>query len=140
MVLMARTLVSSGSPWEGPVGFSRAVRVGSLVVVAGTTAADAEGRVVGPGDPYLQTKVALQRIEAALTEVGASLSDVVRTRLFVTDITCWEEIGRAHGEVFRGILPATSMVEVSRLIDPAMLVEVEAMAVIDAPDARRGEE
>jgi len=133
---VARVLISSGSPWEEVVGYSRAIRVGSLVMVAGTTATDAEGRVVAPGDPYTQTKVALARVEAALTEAECSLRHVVQTRLFVTDIRSWEEVGRAHGEVFGQIRPVTTMVEVARLIDPAMAVEVEAVAVVEAADGR----
>ena len=127
---MERRNIGSGSAWEPVVGYSRAVRMGSLVFVAGTTAVGADGGVVGPGDLYAQTKRALAIIEAALTEVGAALRDVVRTRMFVTDLSRWEEAGRAHGEVFGEIRPATTMVEVSRLIDPAMLIEIEADAVV----------
>ena len=128
---MARQRLGSGAPWEAVVGYSRAVRVGATVYVAGTTATDASGGVVGPGDPYAQTMQALRIIEAALSTAGASLRDVVRTRLFVTDITQWQEIGRAHGEFFGEVRPATTMVEVRRLIDPAMLVEIEAEAVVE---------
>lgn len=124
-----RQLVSSGSPWESTVGYSRAVRVGNTVVVAGTTATR-DGRVVAVGDPYGQTKVALEIIASALAECGASLVDVVRTRMYVTDIGAWEEVGRAHGEVFGQIRPASTMVEVSALVDADHLVEIEAEALL----------
>ena len=127
---MERRNISSGSQWEPVVGYARAVRVGTQVYVAGTTATGADGSVVGPGDLYAQTKRALAIIEAALAEAGASMRDVVRTRMFVTDIARWEEAGRAHGEVFGEIRPATTMGEVSRLIDAAMLIEIEADAVV----------
>ncbi len=127
---MKRELYSSATPWEPVVGYSRAVRVGSHVWVSGTTATDANGGIVGKGDPYLQAKQAIANIERALVQAGAGLADVVRTRLYVLDISQWEAIGRAHGEAFGAIRPATAMVEVSRLIDPDMLVEIEADAFL----------
>lgn len=125
-----RQLVRAESRWESIVGYSRAVRVGSWVSVAGTTAAGREGGAIGGDDIAEQTREALRRIAAALEEVGARLEHVVRTRMFITDIDRWEQVGRVHGEFFQHIRPATSMVEVTRLIDPALLVEIEADAVV----------
>lgn len=126
-----RQQVGSGSPWEEMVGYSRAVKVGNIIEVAGTTAMDGDV-LVGKGDVYLQTKFIFTKIEKALLQLGASLKDVVRTRLYVTDMADWEKVGRAHGEVFASIKPVASMVEVSKLIDKELLIEIEVTAIIDS--------
>ncbi len=127
---MQRQLVSSGAVWEPVVGYSRAVRVGPFVSVAGTTAATPDGGAVGGSDIGEQTREALRRIQGALQQAGAKVEHVVRTRMYVTDISRWQDVGQAHGEVFGNIRPATSMIEVSRLIEPALLVEIEADAIV----------
>ena len=131
MAHQSRQNISSGAPWESIVGYSRAVRLGNMIVVAGTTAADEQGQVIGVGDPYAQTMYILEKIKKALAQAGASMEDVVRTRMYVTQIDQWEAIGRAHGEFFREVRPAATLVEVSRLIDPQMLVEIEVEALLE---------
>jgi enamine deaminase RidA (YjgF/YER057c/UK114 family) len=126
--MQEREKYSSGAKWESVVGYSRAVKVGSRIYVTGTTATDESSNIVGVGDAYAQTVQTIKNIEKALKALGASLENVVRTRMFVTDISRWEEFGRAHGKFFREIMPATTMVEVSKLIDPEMLIEIEADA------------
>ena len=125
-----RLNISSGVKWEDIIGYSRAVRVGNVIEVAGTTAIDEAGNLVGDGDPYEQTRYIITKIEKAIIKAGASLKDIARTRIFTTDISRWEEIGKAHGEFFREIKPASTMVEVKSLINPAMLVEMEATVIL----------
>ena len=132
-----RQNISSGTSWEETVGYSRAVRVGNIVEVAGTTAVDENGQVIGAGDPYEQTRYVFTKIEKALKEAGATMKDVVRTRTFVTDIKEWEAIGKAHGEYFREIKPAATMVEVRALIEPELLVEIEVTAILSTSQELR---
>lgn len=131
---MTRVNVASGTTWEKQVGYSRAVKIGNLIEVSGTTAVEDENRIVGIGDAYRQTRFVLEKIAHALNQAGATLKDVVRTRMYVTDITQWEAIGKAHNEFFGDINPATSMVEVSALINPDLLVEIEATAYLSSTD------
>ncbi|HLR06364.1 MAG TPA: RidA family protein [Pyrinomonadaceae bacterium] len=126
--MIERRKISSGAKWESIVGYSRAVRVGNRIYITGTTALGVDGEIVGIGDAYAQTTQALKNIEAALNRLDAGLEHIVRTRMYVTDISRWEEYGRAHGELLRDVMPATAMVEVNRLIDPRMLIEIEADA------------
>ena len=128
---MKRVNYSSGAKWESIVGYSRAVKIGNIIEMTGTTAVDDDGNIVGIGDAYEQTRFLLSKVERFLKDLDAELTDVVRTRMFVTDISKWEEVGRAHGEYFGEIMPATTMVEVSGLIDPDMMVEIEVTAIVD---------
>jgi enamine deaminase RidA (YjgF/YER057c/UK114 family) len=131
---MKRINFSTGAKWEKAVGYSRAVKVGNIIEVSGTVAIDEKQNLIGEGDPYLQTKFILQKIEAVLKEAGAELHNIVRTRMYVTDINNWEEYGRAHGEVFKEIKPCTTMVEISKLISPGLLIEIEATAILSDID------
>jgi enamine deaminase RidA (YjgF/YER057c/UK114 family) len=130
--MITRQNISSGTKWEAAVGYSRAVRLGNLIVTAGTTAVDDRGQVVGPGDAYAQTMFIFAKIEKALKAAGASLSDVIQTRMYVCDISLQDEVGRAHHEIFNAIRPAATMVEVKGLVEPALLVEIEVLAVVSA--------
>jgi enamine deaminase RidA (YjgF/YER057c/UK114 family) len=131
---MDRVNITTEAPWEKKVGYSRAVRIGNTIEVSGTVALR-DSKLVGPGDPYEQTKQILRTISDVLDEAGASITDVIRTRIYVIDISQWDEVGRAHGEVFGDIMPATSMVEISQLIDPGFLVEIEATAILGNPNS-----